>query len=230
MTPAPLVAELIKGFGYGSGLMSLDKTKFIINIPKNASSYMLDWASRHHWTAVRVGDASDWEKLEEMIVVLRDPTERWISGIAQYINTYILSVMGPNGPIFPGQPTTKYDWPMRAEHFIDQYNQNTERLIFDVINKFDDHVWPQCYFFEELLPGVPRKYFYLDTTFNQRIAQHLNFKLYNNLDLNSSISNDNMAELQTFFRQRFQIRPELKNRVINAYARDYALIDKVFNS
>jgi hypothetical protein len=119
---------------------------------------------------------------------------------------------------------------MSAEQFIDQYNQTTERLIFDVINKFDDHVWPQCYFFEDLLPKVSRKYFYLDTSFDQRIAEYLNFQPYNDLDLNTSIGNDNMAALQTFFRQRFQIRPELKNRVINAYARDYALIDKVFNS
>jgi hypothetical protein len=230
MTSAPIVADLIKGFGYGSGVISPDNKKFIVNIPKNASSYMLDWASRHHWTIGTVGDACDWNKVEEMIVVIRDPLKRWVSGIAQYINTYILSVSGPNGPIFPGQPTTKYDWAMSAEQFIDQYNQTTERLIFDIINKFDDHVWPQCYFFEDLLPKVSRKYFYLDTGFDQRIAEYLNFQPYNDLDLNTSISDTNMSALQTFFSQKFQTRPELRTRVINAYARDYALIDKVFNS
>jgi hypothetical protein len=226
----PIVAELVKGFGYGSGVLSPDNKKFIVNIPKNASSYMLEWASMHKWTTGTVGDPCNWNKVEEMVVVIRDPLNRWVSGIVQYINTYILSVYGPNGPVFPGQPTTKYDWSMNAEQFIDGYNQITERLIFDVINKFDDHVWPQCYFFEELLPDVPRKYFYLDTGFNQRIAEHLNFQIYNNLDLNTSVSNPNMAALQTFFKQKFQDRPELKNRVIDAYAKDYALIAKVFNS
>lgn len=218
-----------RGFGYGSGLLSPDCTQFIINIPKNASSYMVDWAVKHKWSSATVGDACSWDKVSEMIVILRDPTQRWISGICQYLNTYILSVSGPNGPIFPGDPVTKHDWTMDADQFLDFYNQTTERLIFDVINRFDDHVWPQYEFFENLLPEVPRKYFFMDTSFDHKIAEYLNFEPFSHLDRNSSMSNVNMQKLNAFFVAKLQDRPELKKRVALAYARDYEIIDQAFN-
>lgn len=218
-----------RGFGYGSGLLSPDCTQFIVNIPKNASSYMVDWAVNHRWSSATVGDACDWDQVQEMIVILRDPIQRWISGICQYLNTYILSVTGPNGPIFPGDPVTKHDWTMDADQFLDFYNQTTERLIFDVINRFDDHVWPQYEFFENLLPEVPRKYFFMDTGFDQRIAEYLNFAPIDHLDRNSSMSNVNMQKLRGFFVEKLQQRPELKKRVASAYSRDYKIIDQIFN-
>ena len=218
-----------RGFGYGSGLLSSDCTQFIVNIPKNASSYMVDWACRHKWSSAMVGDACSWNKVNEMVVILRDPTQRWVSGICQYLNTYILSVSGPNGPIFPGDHITKNDWTMDADQFLDFYNQTTERLIFDVINRFDDHVWPQYEFFENLMPTVPRKYFYMDTSFDHKIAEYLNFEPFDHLDRNSSRSNVNMQKLNAFFVEKLQTRPELKKRVALAYARDYEIIDQAFN-
>jgi hypothetical protein len=118
---------------------------------------------------------------------------------------------------------------MDADQFLDFYNQTTERLIFDVINRFDDHVWPQYEFFENLMPEVPRKYFYMDTSFDHKIAEYLNFEPFAHLDRNSSMSNVNMQKLNAFFVEKFQIRPELKKRVALAYARDYEIIDQAFN-
>jgi hypothetical protein len=159
-----------------------------------------------------------------MIVVLRDPVDRWISGISQYINTYILSVHGPNGPVFPGDPLTKFDYIMSADDFIDNYNQNTERLLFDVIFQFDDHVWMQTDFFQQLEPHVPRKYFYMDDQFTDKISSYLHIDFVENLDYNSSAGNKNMAKLQTFFKDRLVIRPELRTRLIKTYSKDYELI------
>ena len=211
-----------RGHGYGSGLISADHQQFIINIPKNASSFLLDWTKRNGWnTAV----ASNHE-LNELIVVLRDPVQRWISGIAQYINTYILSVHGPNGPIFPGEPVTEFDSVMTAEDFVQDYNQNTERLLFDVIFQFDDHVWPQCDFFKNL-KSQHQTYFYIDHNFTEKISSYLNIDFVDNLDYNSSRSNLNMQTLQDFFTQRLQIRPELKQRIARAYHEDYQLIQTV---
>jgi len=212
-----------RGYGYGSGLISADQQQFIINIPKNASSFLLDWTVRNGW---RTGLA-DQQPLNELIVVLRDPVQRWISGIAQYINTYILSVHGPNGPIFPGELVTEFDYVMTADDFISNYNQNTERLLFDVINQFDDHVWPQIDFFQNLMPEVPRTYFYMDKKFTNSVASYLNINLVDNLDYNSSKDNTNMKKLQEFFVDRLAIRPEIKNRIVKAYSRDYQLINNV---
>ena len=218
-----------RGFGYGTGSLSPDCSQFIVNIPKNASSYMLDWAGRNKWSMAQVGDNCDWHKVTEMIVILRDPLERWISGIAQYLHSYILFVQGFNGPIFPTDPVTEFDKGFDANQFVNDYNQVVERLIFDQINRFDDHVWPQHEFFYNLLPDVPRKYFWLDKEFDQNISSYLNFTRLNNLDKNVSKDNTNMYILQQFFKQRFVTRPELAERVKKSYARDYQLIEQVFN-
>ena len=211
-----------RGYGYGSGLISPDHKTFIVNIPKNASSFLLDWTTKNGWGTTVIKD----QILPELIVVLRDPVERWISGISQYINTYILSVHGPNGPIFPGDPITEFDYVMTAEDFIDTYNQTTERLLFDVIFQFDDHVWPQCDFFKNL-KAHQQTYFYVDQTFTEKISCYLNIDIVDNLDYNSSKSNTNMRNLQEFFTRRLQQRPELEQRIARAYSEDYQLIQTV---
>jgi hypothetical protein len=216
-----------RGYGYGSGMLSPDCSQFVVNIPKNASSLLNDWVSRNGWSSAVVGDNCSWTACQEFIIVLRNPLERWISGISQYINTYILSVAGPNGPIFPGNTVTEFDYPMSSEDFIKNYNQNTERLLFDVIYQFDDHVWPQIDFFEKLMPHVSRTYFYLDTEFNNKISCYLNIDIDDNLDYNSSNNNYNMKQLQEFFTNKLTDRPELKSRIIDAYHKDYNLINSV---
>ena len=225
-----MITQLVnRGFGYGTGSLSPDCSQFVLNMPKNASSYMLDWAGRHDWTMATVGDSCDWHQVQEMIVVLRDPLNRWISGIAQYLNTYILSVVGPNGPVYNISDATPYDKQLTAEDWIGQYNQATERVIFDLISRFDDHTWPQCELFEHILPNVSRKYFYLDSNFNTAISAYLNFEPYVDLDRNQSDASQDIQKLQEFFKHRLNTRPELKQRVIKAYARDYEIIKQVFN-
>ena len=47
---------------------------------------MLNWANRFGYT---VGKAQEFEsQVKQLIIILRDPVDRWISGISQYINTY----------------------------------------------------------------------------------------------------------------------------------------------
>jgi hypothetical protein len=216
-----------RGYGYGSGMLSPDCSQFVVNIPKNASSLLNDWVGRNNWSSAVVGDNCDWSRCQEFIIVLRDPLERWISGISQYINTYILSIEGPNGPIYSVKQLTKFDFVMSADDFVSSYNQTIERLLFDVITQFDDHVWPQIDFFENLMPLVPRTYFYLDAEFNDKISCYLNIDIENNLDYNCSKNNHSMKKLQEFFINRLYVRPELKTRICQAYSRDYELINSV---
>jgi hypothetical protein len=225
-----VITELSRrGYGYGSGLISADGQRFIINIPKNASSYLLNWASNYGYTVAIAQDLEAKDQIQEMVVVLRDPVERWISGIAQYLNTYILNVEGPNGPIYGVENMTQFDRPLSAEEWIADYNQNTERMLFDIINRFDDHVWPQHELFENVLPDVKRKFFYLDETFDLKISQYLGFSLMENLDKNSGNSWANIKKIQSFFRTRLNIRPELQQRVKQAYDQDYKFIRDIFN-
>jgi hypothetical protein len=215
-----------RGFGYGSGIISPDHNRFIINIPKNASSYVLDWTGKFGWNTALADHYSD---LTEIIVVLRDPLQRWISGMAQYLKTYVLCPVGPNGPVFPGMLTSKEDYSMSADNFIDLYNDLTERLIFDVVFKFDDHVWPQHDFFKDIHPSIPRTYFLLDKDFNEKFADHLGIGFVDGLDTNSVDSNPDQKKLNEFLKLRLNTRPELQERVQRAYAQDYKIIQQVFN-
>jgi hypothetical protein len=218
-----------RGFGHGSGLLSPTCDQFLLNIPKNASSYLLDWGTRQGWTTAIVGDTCDWHRCEELIVVLRDPLERWISGIAQYINSYILSVIGPNTPMRDKTLLRSENRPMPAAEFIELYNQATERLIFDQINRFDDHVWPQLDFFKDLLPAAEKKYFYVDKNLTKNISQHLSWPIYHDLNGNQGESSDSIKLLQQFFKKRLIDRPDLTQQVKNAYAEDYYLIQSVLS-
>lgn len=220
-----MIEHLVKrGYTLGSGLLSPDSQRFIVSIPKNASSYIADWATKNNWSMINLDSNNN---VNEVIVILRDPVDRWISGITQYINTYILSVHGPNGPIFNEADITEHDYYMSANMLIDQYNQLSERLLFDVISLFDDHVYPQHEFIKDLLPNVPRTYFYIDSTVNNRIGNYLGFEPYNNLDSNASENNAEMKVLQKFFKQRLIERPELRKRLAKHYEEDYNLIAQV---
>ena len=58
-----MIPQLVdRGFGYGSGTLSPDLSQFIVNIPKNASSYMLDWARRHQWMTTVADDPEEADK------------------------------------------------------------------------------------------------------------------------------------------------------------------------
>jgi hypothetical protein len=216
-----------RGFGYGSGLLSPDQSRFIVNIPKNASSYLLDWTGNFGWSTSL---APNCDGLTEIIVVLRDPVQRWISGMAQYLKTYILCPVGPNGPVFPGMAPGREDYAMSADDFVDLYNDLVERLIFDVVFKFDDHVWTQHDFFKDIYPAIPRTYFLLDENFNKKFADHLKIGFVDGLDSNSGDDNPDQKKINEFLKHRLNTRPELIERVQRAYARDYKIIQQAFKS
>jgi len=215
-----------RGYGYGSGVLSPTQDRFLINIPKNASSYMLDWTNRHGWTSVVIDNTSPLgDSIQEMIVCVRDPVQRWISGVGQYLTSYVLNVTGAySWETGPGPD----DQQISADDFVADYNQVVERLLFDNLSRLDDHVWPQTEFFENLLPSVPRKFFYIDQDFDQRIGEYLGFDPISNLDGNRADSNPDTHKIQTFIRHRLNTRPELEQRVRKAYVRDYDLIKQVF--
>jgi len=212
-----------KGFTYGSGLISPDHTKFIVNIPKNASSYLLDWSRQNGWSA---GSAQDFaHKIQEIIVVLRDPMERWISGFAQYVSGNVLHAKRFYST--DTGPSKDFQY-MSAQEFITNYNSLTERLIFDNLELFDDHVWPQQIFFNELLPAVPRRYFYIDNEFDRQIQQYLEFaNPSSELDRNDSNNDPDKKLLKQFINLRLNEVNELRMIIVEAYSQDYELINRI---
>ena len=111
-----------KGSEFGKCHTLPNSPWFWVNIPKNASSFTqtlfaheLDWEPYNYFDM----DTSD----KTSIVVLRDPIERWISGIAEYINLY------------------------HKNFDFNQVNNQMLAWIFDRV-AFDDHTDAQIYFIQ----------------------------------------------------------------------------------
>jgi hypothetical protein len=215
--------------GYGSGFLNPSATLFHINISKNASSYMADVLPRQDWTACCYGrDNCSYTNVKKMVVILRDPVDRWISGVSQYLVTKILNYIGTNTYIDEREKQSLQDHYLSATAFLIAYSPLIERFIFDNLDLLDDHVWPQHEFFENILPMIPRHYIIMDQDFNKNL-QALGIVDFSDADRNDSDDDDDKAILKAFFRERLKNNPSLLNRVRRTYARDYQLIESVSN-
>jgi hypothetical protein len=113
-----------KGMEFGTCHTSPESPWVWINIPKNASSFTQTlFAHQLLWSNYNYFDFDMSSKTP--IVVLRDPVERWISGIAEYINLY----------------HENFDWTKVDNQMFD--------WIFDRVS-FDDHTESQVYFLQGL--------------------------------------------------------------------------------
>ena len=215
-------ALIRRDYGYGSGVISPNLTLFIVNIPKNASSFVSSWTNKFGWHAALAENHE--HRIAEMIVILRDPLDRWISGISQYLNGYILHARGAYDISCSSDSQDQY---MDATTFINQYNSVIERLIFDNLDRHDDHVWPQNEIIEGLLPTKSRRYYYLDDTLEEKLSQYLGIPTVAGIDRNPGENNKDQRILQMFFRDKINQQPKLKQRIIDRYQKDYELIEQV---
>ena len=201
-----------RDFGYGSGFISPDATKFYVNIPKNASTFTSSWLMASDWSSTTVGNRGiNWNKIDDMIVIMRDPVDRWISGISQYIKGHIL---GSDSP----------------ETFILSYTELTEKFIENNLDIFDDHVWPQHCFFENILPDIERKYMYICPNFEETMKKELNlmWPIPNTVYYNKSEDDDDLRKLKAFFKERVKVNNNLHNAIKNIYKKDYNIISNNF--
>jgi len=202
--------------GYGSGFLSPGNQYFYVNISKNASSYMVDTLTRQGWTAARFGyDDCDYRAVKKLLIVLRDPVDRWCSGVSQYLVTKILNYIGPNTYHNSDYCDTINDEPITASLI--------ERFIFDNLDMLDDHVWAQHEFYENILPNVPRCYIVLDKNFKRNLNV-FGIETFDDADRNDSRHHRDKAILTDFFRRRLEHNPSLLDRVKLTYARDYEII------
>ena len=192
--------------GFGPGGMFVKDHLCYIPIPKNSSSYIGQLLLKNGWD---IGNFLTTDLTnKQLIILLRDPIDRWISGMAQYL----CSVLLKNG--------------RTSDDIIKNWNSIVQDLVFDRII-FDDHTEKQLYFIQ----GVPRKncVFFNSTKKPERaIKQYLTMQ---NLDLNIDIDidrnqtkGDDYKELLVkFLQEQLARNPDLTTKLMNIYREDYIL-------
>lgn len=190
-----------KGHVYGECMSHPEHDLMYVYIPKNASSWtkpnLLDWG----WEFYNYNtDCLN----KHALVVLRDPVERWLSGIAEYLTLYHVDMQTP---------------------FYE-----TERLIFDRVT-FDDHTEKQVKFLEGI--DTDNCTFMMcnadyRTNFSAFVSQRLGVNKYHKYAY-QHVSEDcpNRRRFKQIFQTLLNNNPKYLERVKEHFAGDYDLIRQV---
>jgi len=227
------LAPRLKDFDHGGYWHpSTDHLSFYCMIPKNGSSWTSKVLKHSGWVQGTLEHCSNHD-INELIVVLRDPVERWIAGIAQYLCSYILHShwfdreqfnQGYHGNYIPGK--INYEGPfVSGQDFVNGYNEITERLLFEQI-AFDDHTQEQSWFVNHFQPKT-YTWFYLDHSFEQTFLynyQEMNLTTPPDPDYNRGQDNEHVKIICNFLKERIASRPYLRNALERYYQQDYKMI------
>jgi len=231
---------------------SNDTLDFYCMIPKNASSWVSDLLAHNNWIRSKLADcfshdpcwaerAQEHQKnpvVDSLIVVLRDPVERWVAGIGQYLSTSVLNSHwydriqyseGYSGPFIDYK--LNYLGPVvSADEFINDYNEVIERILFGQI-AFDDHTQPQSWFIDHFKNNSTVKnyiWYYLNDALEDTFLKHNpGLKVSPTPDYNKGDNNPDVKIITSFFRQRIKEKPYLKNNLLRFYKQDVELISSV---
>jgi hypothetical protein len=196
-----------KGHTFGTCMSHQDSDLMYVNIPKNASS----------WTKPNLKDLG-WEFYnyhfdhlthKHALIVLRDPVERWLSGVCEYFTLYHRNI-----------DTT-------------QFNQAFYDLLLEQVT-FDDHTEKQVYFIEGL---DPRRctFFNCDSNYRLYFGQFLknqgvdnryaNYN-YQHTTENRDDGDNTRSEFKKIFAPLLD-NPKYLNHIKQHYKKDYELINSV---
>ena len=192
-----------RGHTFGTCMTRPDSSIMYVNIPKCASS----------WTKPNLLDLK-WEffnyhkdniKHKQAMVVLRNPLERWLSGICEYFALY------------------------HPDLDLSEARKPFYELVLDVVT-FDDHTEKQVYFIEGLDPNKC-VYFVCDDSYRLYFQQFLINQGYPNRYAGYNYQHvTNESEVRLRFKKYFT--PLLENKkyidhIMNHYKLDYELINSV---
>jgi hypothetical protein len=190
-----------KGHDYGTCMSHPNGALMYVNIPKNASSWtkpnLLDWG----WEFYNYH--TDMLTHKAPVVVLREPIERWLSGIAEYFALYY--------------PDFKLNCPEAIE------------LVFDRVC-FDDHTERQINFIHGL--DTDRCIFLkCDENYRQNfsnlLTEHGMTNRYSNYDYQHVSKNSpDRTRFKEIFEQAIQ-EPKYLSKVREYFHKDFLLIESI---
>ena len=193
-----------KGHVFGECMSKSDTDLMYIHIPKNASSWtkpnLQDWK----WEFYNYHTDNLYHK--HAIIVLRDPIERWLSGIAEYF--YLRHRCYQDDYITPGM----FD------------------LIFDRV-AFDDHTEKQILFIENLNLNNST-FFYCDSGYREKFSKFLeSYGMPNRYTFYEyqyqTIDNAFKTKWKRIFTNIINEIPEYQKKLEWYFAADYRLIQSV---
>jgi len=197
------------GHPFGWGLISPNRNYRYVAIAKNASSSISNLLFNNKWDSIEGGFNDDVTN----IVVVRNPLERWISGMTEYL-------VGKNSSL--GEITRNL--PNIFTHINFLNDEFIIKIITDQIY-FDGHTLPQTWYLEGI--NVKRtKFFYMDDEFKEKICDFLK--------VNKSLKNINESKRDKLKNNVKEILQDIVSKNINLteeidkhYYCDHKLIDSV---
>jgi len=192
-------------FNTNGAYISPDNKIIYAGIPKNASSYVGSLLFANAWkiflnnenTFITTSSKYNTINVQNLLVILRDPFERWVSGISQYLTSINISDINS------------------------VYN-----MIFDIVG-FDDHTLPQYHFFNDIHSSLPRTYFMVNDKLSNTLKQHyslsvsppeLSYKLPND-------STQHRKKLERNIIEYLNDKPHLITHIKEYYKIDYDIIN-----
>ena len=204
-------------FNTNGSYISPDKKTIYCGIPKNASSFIGQLLHYNGWnlfineedTLITTNTDMPISDVDNCFVVLRDPFDRWVSGITQYIATFEFDTLLGKDNAITGMDI--------HPHIIDT----------------DDHTLPQHYYFANLHPGVDKTYFWVNKNLKNNMLSFYNLTDNNKTALptnNEGKPDDSIIIrniLKTKILRYLDHNPLFKQQIINYYKKDYDIIGSV---
>ncbi len=195
-----------RGYNPGGGLLSPNRDIFYLNIPKNASTFLTNVLVENNWTHWNICNR---DQIKTTIAFIRDPIDRWCSGFATYSALRL------------------FGYGYGSDHFLEDYNDLSEKIIFDQII-FDDHTDLQLKYVQQMLDFNPVFFRY-----NKNLIKQINSFLNHDLNINAVVANNrsednyDTKQISEFIRNKLNDNPDLKARVVQAYKEDYEFINSI---
>ena len=192
-----------KGHTFGACMTTLEQDLMYVNIPKNASSWTKPNLKDLGWVDFNYHYDRFYRK--HAMIVLRDPINRWLSGICEYFALY--------------HPTID----------TSQFNSAFYDLLIDQVT-VDDHTEKQFYFIEGL--NYDRVTFFMcdenyRLDFSNFLKEHGYENKYQRYDYQHTTKE---CPIRSKFKKIFEsllLEPKYLDKIKEHYKRDYELLESV---
>jgi len=206
-------------FNTNGSYISPDNTYVYLGIPKNASSFISRLLYDNKWKLF-INDSNHFitrntyiptTSVQECFIILRDPIDRWISGVTQYLTTF------------------RFAASLNQDIII---SQQTLDFLCDIID-VDDHTLPQHYFFDNLYPNMPKTYFWVNKQLKDNILckYNLDDNNKNAMPVNNNGTPDDSIIIRNLLKDKITSHINSNNMIIQQikdyYVQDYKIIDSV---